>query len=81
MHAINLATDNQVFVILPSTVNVIADVYGLDKEELVNHANDGRVFFVTGEDRCIDYDELEEYYEVLGHSGAEFAPHFIIRKL
>lgn len=80
MNAINIATDAMVIVVLPSTINVIADVYGENPEELIRLANAGKVFYVTNETRSIDYEELEEFYEILADEGEPFKPTFLIRR-
>lgn len=65
MHSINVNTDQLTIIILPETVSVIVDVYGMEKETLIADANRGKVYFLTRELRAIRYSELEEYYEAL----------------
>ena len=78
MEAINLATDQLVVVVLPYTIDVIAKVYGADAGTLLDCANSGKVFYLTSEDRCIDFDELEAMYTEL--VDAEHKPTFVIRR-
>lgn len=78
MTEINLNTDQLVIVVLPQTINVIADVYGTEVGTLLDAANSGKVFYLTSEERCIDFDEMEALYEEL--INAETRPTFVARR-
>lgn len=78
MDAINPTTDQFVVVVLPYTIDVIAKVYGAETGTLLDCANSGKVFYLTSEDRCIDFDELEAMYSELVDTGHK--PTFVIRR-